>query len=257
MDLARSYLRYQVNIGFTEVLFSKPSHHAAVTEKDVCRGQGNVAESPVPRKPSRAESSTELDGGPESLEAIRELLGECTRCPLHEQRRTIVFGEGNPQAQLMFVGEGPGADEDRQARPFVGKAGQLLTRMIRAMHLDRADVYIASVVKCRPPNNREPHRQEIHTCLPFLEAQIAAVKPNVIVALGKVAATTLLDTQEPISRLRGRFHVRNGVHVMPTYHPSYLLRAEPDKRPKAETWADLQMVMSLLDSLPPARGDVR
>jgi uracil-DNA glycosylase len=221
-DLIRGCLQFQVDMGFAEILFSESS---VATEE------------------------------PASLDAVREQLGECTRCPLHEKRQTIVFGEGDAQARLMFVGEGPGADEDRQGRPFVGRAGQLLTKMIQAMQMDRSEVYIANVVKCRPPSNREPVREEILTCLPFLEAQIAVVKPEVIVALGKVAAATLLDTQEPISRLRGKFRDRRGVPVMPTYHPSFLLRSEPDKQPKAETWADLKSVMALLDSLQPARGD--
>jgi uracil-DNA glycosylase len=234
MELARGYLRYQVNMGFTEMLLPKPGPKAVA-----------VACPPV----------TEPEHG--SLEAVREHLGECTRCPLHQKRNTIVFGEGNPKARLMFVGEGPGADEDRQGRPFVGKAGQLLTKMIQAMQMDRSEVYIANVVKCRPPNNREPNQREIATCLPFLEAQIDAVKPHMIVALGKVSATSLLDTHEPISRLRGQFHFRNSLPVMPTYHPSYLLRAEPDKRPKAETWSDLKQVMARLDSQLSDSGDER
>ncbi len=189
------------------------------------------------------------------LEAIRAELGECTRCLLHEKRLNIVFGEGNPHARLMFVGEGPGADEDEQALPFVGRAGQLLTRMIRAMNLDRSDVYIANVVKCRPPGNRAPHRQEIDTCLPFLEAQIAAVKPTVIVALGKVATNALLGIDKPISHIRGRFHDRKGIPIMPTYHPSFLLREEPARTHKAEAWADLKEVMALLELRLPGSGD--
>jgi len=181
------------------------------------------------------------------LEAVRTELGECTRCPLHKTRTKIVFGEGNPHARLMFIGEGPGADEDRQGRPFVGRAGRLLTRMIQAMHMEREEVYIANVVKCRPPENRDPEPLEIRTCSPFLEGQIAAVAPEVIVTLGRVAACTLLEKKDSMSNLRGEFRYRNGMPVMPTYHPSFLLRTEPDKRYKAEAWADLQKVMTLLD----------
>jgi DNA polymerase len=154
----------------------------------------------------------------------------------------------------MFVGEGPGAAEDRQGRPFVGRAGQLLTRMINAMTLDRTEVYITNIVKCRPPNNRDPNRVEIDTCFPFLEAQIGAIGPEVIVALGRVAAANLLETSDPIGKLRGRFHDRKGIPVMPTYHPSFLLRNEGDRRWKAEAWADLRKVMGLLEIAVPGPG---
>lgn len=189
-----------------------------------------------------------------SLNAVRAELGDCTRCPLSATRRTIVFGEGNPTARVMFVGEGPGADEDREGRPFVGKAGRLLTRMINAMTLERSEVYIANVVKCRPPMNRDPEPREIATCFPFLEAQIAAVNPEVIVALGRIAATALLNTKDPIMKLRGTFHDRNGIPVMPTYHPSFLLRNEDDRKWKAEAWSDLKKVMSRLDAAVPDPG---
>jgi len=182
----------------------------------------------------------------ETLEEIREDLGECTRCALHRDRSNIVFGEGDPSARLMFVGEGPGADEDREGRPFVGRAGQLLTKMIQAMNLDRSEVYISNIVKSRPPGNRNPTALEIGTCFPFLERQIRAIQPEVIVALGKIAANTLLETGEPIGKLRGRFHQRHGIQVMPTYHPSFLLREDPSKRYKAEAWSDLKKVMGLL-----------
>ena len=182
----------------------------------------------------------------ETLEEIRADLGECTRCPLHHDRLNIVFGEGNPSARLMFVGEGPGADEDREGRPFVGRAGQLLTKMIQAMNLDRSEVYISNIVKSRPPGNRNPTALEISACFPFLERQIAAIQPEVIVALGKIAANTLLQTGEPIGKLRGKFHDRQGIPVMPTYHPSFLLREDSSKRYKAEAWADLKKVMGVL-----------
>lgn len=193
--------------------------------------------------------------GRPTLEGIRDDLGECTRCPLHETRMNIVFGEGDPHARLMFVGEGPGADEDRQGRPFVGKAGQLLTRMIRAMNIERSQVYIANVVKCRPPGNRDPQPSEIRTCKPFLDAQIEVIAPEVIVALGRVSACTLLGTVNSISNLRGKLHERRGLPIIPTYHPSFLLREESDKRFKAEAWADLKMAMGLLGLSARNNGD--
>lgn len=208
LEKARSYLQFQVNLGFREIM--------------------------IPREENL------------SLEAVRKELGECVRCPLHKGRCNIVFGEGNPSARLMFIGEGPGADEDKQGRPFVGRAGQLLTRMITAMGLDRSQVYIANIVKCRPPENRDPEAVEIQTCLPFLEAQVAAISPEVIVTLGRIAAHTLLDTRDSISKIRGRFCDYKGIPVMPTYHPSFLLRQERDRRFKAEAWSDLQKVMELL-----------
>jgi uracil-DNA glycosylase len=180
---------------------------------------------------------------PPALDAIRERMGDCTRCKLHSGRTNIVFGVGNPRAKLMFVGEGPGADEDEQGEPFVGRAGQLLTQIIKAMGYARQDVYIANVVKCRPPNNRNPEPDEVATCQPFLLEQIDAISPSVIVALGKFAAQTLLQTETPISRLRGRFHSLRGIDVMPTFHPSYLLRNPGAKR---EVWEDMKQVMRRL-----------
>lgn len=178
--------------------------------------------------------------GKEKLEDIRTDIGECRRCPLCEGRKTIVFGEGSPQARLMFIGEGPGADEDAQGRPFVGRAGQLLDRMITAMKLKREDVYIGNVVKCRPPGNRTPKPAESDACAPFLERQIEAIKPRVICALGTVAAHYLLQTDKPISVMRGRFHDRGGLMLMPTYHPAYLLR---NPEAKKMVWEDLQKIM--------------
>jgi DNA polymerase len=177
------------------------------------------------------------------LIAIRQELGDCTRCKLHSGRTNLVFGVGNPEATLMFVGEGPGADEDEQGEPFVGRAGQLLTQIIKAMGFAREDVYIANVVKCRPPNNRNPEPDEIAQCSPFLQAQIATIQPKVIVALGKFAAQTLLGVETPISRLRGQFHELGDTVVMPTFHPSYLLRTPAAKR---EVWEDMKMVMQRL-----------
>jgi DNA polymerase len=176
----------------------------------------------------------------DTLEDIRADLGDCQRCPLAEKRRNIVFGAGDPRAKLVFVGEGPGFEEDQQGLPFVGPAGQLLTRIIRAINLDRNQVYICNVIKCRPPGNRNPDSDEINTCFPFLERQIAAIQPKLIVALGTFAAQTLLGTSTPISRLRNRFHEYDGIKVLPTYHPAYLLR-NPDK--KRAVWEDMKMLM--------------
>ncbi|MFI5090254.1 MAG: uracil-DNA glycosylase family protein [Terriglobales bacterium] len=184
----------------------------------------------------------------EALRLIKEDLGECTRCVLARLgRKTIVFGEGDPDAELMFVGEGPGADEDEQGRPFVGRAGQLLNKMIEAMGLKREQVYIANVVKCRPPGNRTPEREEIETCSPFLLRQIAVIQPKAVVALGAVAARCLLGLNEPMARLRGRWFDFRGTRLAVTYHPAFLLR---DPRQKKETWKDLQMVMEYLGLKP-------
>jgi uracil-DNA glycosylase family 4 len=187
------------------------------------------------------------------LRTIREDLGDCTRCPLHKQgRKQIVFGVGNPHAELMFIGEAPGADEDQQGEPFVGRAGQLLNNMIKAMGIQREDVYIANIIKCRPPGNRTPEREECETCSPFLMRQIAAIKPKVIVALGAVAAKTLLAINAPMSDLRGRWFDFRGTKLAVTYHPAFLLR---DPRQKKETWKDLQMVMKDLGLAVPARAE--
>ncbi|MEJ2079038.1 MAG: uracil-DNA glycosylase [Acidobacteriota bacterium] len=178
-----------------------------------------------------------------SLADIREELGECTRCKLHSGRIQIVFGTGDPNADLMFVGEAPGADEDRQGEPFVGKAGQLLTKIIAAIGLSRDQVYIANILKCRPPNNRDPQPDEVASCEPFLFKQIDSIQPMMIVALGKYAAQTLLRSTVPISRLRGRFFSYHGVPLMPTFHPAYLLHNPGGKR---EVWEDMQKVRDTL-----------
>jgi uracil-DNA glycosylase len=197
-----------------------------------------------------------------ALRLIREDLGDCTRCKLHQQgRKQIVFGVGDPRAELMFVGEGPGADEDAQGEPFVGRAGQLLNNMIKAMGLRREDVYIANIVKCRPPGNRQPERDECETCSPFLMRQISTVKPKAIVALGATAAKNLLAMNAPMSELRGRWYdfkpagsdpAWEGSRLAVTYHPAFLLR---DPRQKGEAWKDLQMVMKYLGIVPPKKAD--
>jgi uracil-DNA glycosylase len=180
----------------------------------------------------------------EALAAIRADIGDCTRCKLHTLgRRQVVFGVGNPNADLMFVGEAPGADEDVQGEPFVGRAGQLLTKIIEAIGLARSDVYIANVIKCRPPQNRNPEQDEVDTCEPFLFRQVDVIQPKVIVALGTFAARALLRTLDPISRLRGRIFEYRGAKLIPTFHPAYLLRNPSSKR---EVWEDMKLVRSLL-----------
>lgn len=180
-----------------------------------------------------------LLSGTLSLGEIRQALGECTRCKLHPHRTQIVFGVGDPQADLVFVGEAPGADEDAQGEPFVGRAGQLLTRMIEAIGLRREQVYICNVLKCRPPNNRTPEADEVASCEPFLIAQLKAIKPKLICALGGVAVSSLLKTKTPLSRLRGGFHDYQGIPLLVTYHPAYLLRNPNEKK---SAWQDLQLL---------------
>jgi DNA polymerase len=179
----------------------------------------------------------------QTLEEIRTELGDCKRCKLHRTRKTVVFGEGNPNAKLMFIGEGPGFDEDVQGRPFVGRAGQLLTKIIESIKLRRADVYIANIIKCRPPQNRNPQPDEIQSCNSFLLKQIDAIRPKIICALGAFAAQTLLQTELKISALRGKFHDLKGIKVMPTYHPAYLLRNPESKK---EVWEDMKQIAEAL-----------
>jgi uracil-DNA glycosylase family 4 len=188
---------------------------------------------------------------PTALRLIREDIGDCTRCRLHTGRTNLVFGVGNVDAEIMFVGEGPGADEDAQGEPFVGRAGQLLNNMISAMGLRREDVYIANVVKCRPPSNRTPERDECDTCIPFLMRQIEVIKPKVIVALGAVAAKNLLALNDSMANLRGRWYDFKGARLLVTYHPAFLLR---DPRQKKQAWKDLQMVMKYLDLKPKTKS---
>jgi uracil-DNA glycosylase family 4 len=184
-----------------------------------------------PGEPSQSEVLT--------LEEVKKELGDCKRCKLHRTRRTIVFGEGNKKAKLMIIGEGPGYDEDVQGMPFVGKAGQLLTKILQSISLQREEVYITNIVKCRPPQNRNPEPDEIQSCTPFLMKQIDVIRPKIICALGTFSAQTLLKTNTKITALRGRFYEMAGIKVLPTYHPAYLLR-NPDK--KREVWEDMKQI---------------
>jgi DNA polymerase len=211
-------------------------------------GAGRVLSDPPPsvgRVLSDPPHEVRLFSSPAAaLKAIREEIGDCTRCKLHTLgRKQIVFGVGNPSADLMFVGEAPGADEDLQGEPFVGRAGQLLTKIIEAIGMKREDVYIANVIKCRPPGNRNPEPDEVEQCEQFMFRQVDTIKPKVIVALGKFAAQALLRTNDPITRLRGREYKYRGAVLMPTYHPAYLLRTPSAKR---EVWEDMKRVREIL-----------
>ena len=206
---------------------------------------------PAPLPPvAEAGSFVAPESPPEALRAIQYEIGDCHRCALSAGRNKIVFGDGDPNARLMFVGEGPGADEDAQGLPFVGRAGQLLNNMIAAIGLSREQVYIANIVKCRPPQNRVPEPDEANTCSPFLMQQISVIRPDVIVALGATAATYLLGAKSALSGLRGRVHACRGTKLIVTYHPAYLLR---DPRQKKEAWQDLKLAMSELGLSPPGR----
>ena len=204
--------------------------------------------SPVPPQNHSNEKSV-VDPAPEpggnSLSDLARTAEGCTLCRLSEGRKTVVFGEGDSQARLMFIGEGPGAEEDRSGRPFVGQAGQLLDAMIFAIGLDRTEVYITNIVKCRPPGNRDPEDDEVAACSPYLDRQIELIQPKVLVALGKPASHRLTGTTKPISALRGRWATYCGIPLMPVFHPAYMLRTPSKKR---ETWEDLKMIMQKLES---------
>jgi len=210
-------------------------HPAPVSDSVVVRRNSSLFESPLNQQPSG-----------ESLESIRTDLGDCRRCKLCSGRTNIVFGAGTSQAKLVFVGEGPGADEDAQGLPFVGAAGQLLTRIIEAIQLTRDQVYICNIVKCRPPSNRTPEEDEIAACSPFMFRQIESIRPRVICCLGAVAAQTVLGTKTAVGKLRGRFHDYRGIQVMPTWHPAYLLRNPNAKR---DVWDDVKKIRALLEEV--------
>jgi len=242
-----------VNFGAAEEVVSTPLHTPVFEETALPKTTPKPAPAKIasgaahpplvvpPAVPSLFETTEKVND--DTLLKIREDLGECTRCKLHKGRNKIVFGDGNPRAELVFVGEGPGADEDAQGLPFVGRAGKLLTQMIEAMGLQRKDVYICNVVKCRPPENRAPEKDEVQTCSPFLLRQLDAIAPKVIVCLGSVAAQTLLETNRGISHFRGEWLEFRGRKLMATYHPAYLLR---NPSAKGEVWKDLQKVMAVL-----------
>jgi uracil-DNA glycosylase len=254
-------LRFYRELGLTD-FYRRPvagpelAHTENVAQNEQQQVESNPEEntSIPPRKsistPPPVSAVIEQDR-PSTLRLIREDIGDCMRCALHRGRNKLVFGDGDPDARLMFVGEGPGADEDAQGLPFVGRAGQLLNNMIGAMGLAREQVYIANVVKCRPPQNRAPEPDEANTCSPFLFRQIDAIGPEVIVALGATAATYLLGQRQPLAGLRGRVHSFRGTKLIVTYHPAFLLR---DPRQKKEAWADLQIAMRELGLQLPAKS---
>lgn len=233
LEDVRSLLEYARTLGMTEVTTEDTKKKARGTRREVQDGDVQNAGPAM----SASDKAVALD----QLRAAE--IGDCTRCQLCQGRKNIVFGVGNPDAKLMFIGEGPGADEDEQGIPFVGRAGQLLTRIIEAMGLKRNDVYIANIVKCRPPGNRNPLPDEVASCIPFLIRQVEIIRPEFIVCLGSVAVQNLLGTDEKISRLRGRFTAWQKIPVMPTYHPAFLLRNPNMKKP---VWEDMQQVMQRL-----------
>ena len=236
-DQLKEHLRFASELGVVGV--SRDPEWRKRGEEARVEDVGQVGETR-----SQAEGVVLFKSQADALVAIRNDIGDCTRCKLHTLgRRQVVFGVGNPQADLMFVGEAPGADEDIQGEPFVGRAGQLLTKIIEAIGLSRSDVYIANVIKCRPPQNRNPEQDEVETCEPFLFRQIDVIEPKVIVALGTFAARGLLRTLDPISRLRGRVFEYRGAKLIPTFHPAYLLRNPAAKR---DVWEDMKLVRSLL-----------
>lgn len=233
----KTLLEYAKSLGMKEVSIPKGAKRAAksgkTTASKTAKTQGQAA--PV-------------DGLADAmkLEDVRKVIGNCTRCKLCSGRKNIVFGTGNPNADLMFIGEAPGRDEDIKGEPFVGRAGQLLTKIIEAMNFKREDVYIANIAKCRPPENRNPEPDEVAACIPFLIRQAEIIKPKVIVCLGSVATQNLLGTEEKITTMRGKFTSWQGIPVMPTYHPAFLLRNPNMKRP---VWEDMQIVMKKLEEL--------
>jgi uracil-DNA glycosylase len=245
---AREHLRYYSELGLTHIgetpTINPPPQFAPTPTITMPTKQENAAE--LSLFGETISPTADIQYANETLEDIRRDLGDCHRCKLWSTRTNIVFGEGAPKAELMFVGEGPGADEDATGRPFVGRAGQLLTKMIGAIDLKREDVYIANVVKSRPPGNRAPESDEVKACIPFLFRQIAAIRPKIIVALGNPAMQALLDTKIGITKMRGQFQDYPripGIKVLPTFHPAYLLRS-PDK--KREAWEDLKKVRAFL-----------
>jgi len=246
----RTHLEYQKALGVTVVeSLAVPASAGAPAPVSQLVVKPVKAAEPTVQEPVKKESTVAPSPPASSLTltAVREELGECTRCKLSKGRNAIVFGEGNPEARLVFIGEGPGQEEDQQGRPFVGAAGQLLTDIIvKGMQLKREDVYICNIVKCRPPGNRNPEPDEIEACEPFLIKQLQAIRPQVIVALGNVAVKTLLKTKAGITSLRGTWQTYQGIPLMPTFHPAYLLRTPGDKK---LVWEDIKKVMAELGKI--------
>ncbi|HDH11484.1 MAG TPA: uracil-DNA glycosylase [Nitrospirae bacterium] len=235
----RKVIEFYGELGFEYLPLKREDIYGLISEKTAITGRDSVCSN----QNRAGDEDNYISDKEDALKNLRKEIGDCHRCKLSENRKNIVFGEGNPDAELMFIGEGPGRDEDIQARPFVGNAGKLLAKMILKMGFKQEDVYIANIVKCRPPFNREPGEDEITTCLPYVEKQIEIINPKVIVSLGKIAAQSLLRSKVPISKLRGSFHDFQNIPVMPTFHPAYLLR---NPKEKWLTWDDMQKVLEKL-----------
>jgi uracil-DNA glycosylase len=251
----RAHLEYQRALGVKSIEappfdVQKPIVQPAALSLPKEKSAAAPSASPVVKETAKTLASVEA-GQPVTLESIREEIGDCTRCKLHKGRNSIVYGEGDPKAAIVFVGEGPGFDEDQQGRPFVGAAGQLLTDIIeKGMKIKRVEVYICNIVKCRPPNNRNPEPDEVEACIGFVRKQITAINPRVIVTLGNVPTQNLLNTKQGITRIRGTWQEYHGIPVMPTFHPSYLLRSPGEKK---KVWEDIQLVMKNLGMTIPVK----
>lgn len=231
LESLKKFIECDINLGLEELLVPKEERgHKEIEEKNEVHG-------------SKDKGSNNI-GDYMNLEDLKKDVLKCNMCGLHSSRKNLVFGEGNPKAQLMFIGEAPGRDEDVQGKPFVGRAGKLLTKIIEAMGLKREDVYIANILKCRPPNNRNPKPDEINACINHLKSQIRIIQPKVICALGTFSAQRLLEEETPISKLRGRFYLYEGIKFMPTYHPAYLLRNSSQKK---IVWQDMKLIMKELN----------
>jgi DNA polymerase len=247
----RAHLEYQRALGVRTI--EVPTAAAGPSEVPLAAPMRETPARPVQeRTPAAPPVAAEPPAAcPASLDAIREEIGDCTRCKLFKGRNSIVFGEGDPKSSILFVGEGPGSEEDQQGRPFVGAAGQLLTDIIeKGMKLKRAEVYICNIVKCRPPGNRNPEPDEVLACIGFVKQQISVIKPKVIVTLGNVPTQNLLNTKQGITRMRGVWQEYEGIPVMPTFHPSYLLRSPGEK---GKVWEDIKLVMKKLGMVIPEK----
>jgi len=236
-----NYLKFQKTLGMKEIIDLSKETTASLQNKKIKDNENNL---PFLFLSKENEKELPNQGTKETLmKNLRDEIGDCKRCKLHTGRTNLVFGTGNVNSELVFVGEAPGADEDIQGEPFVGRAGELLTKIIKAMGYDRKEIYIANIIKCRPPNNRNPEPDEIKTCEPFLRKQLSIISPKIICTLGTFATQTLLKTQERISLLRGKFYLYQGIKVMPTFHPAFLLRNPQEKR---TVWEDVKLVMKEL-----------
>ena len=251
----RAHLEYQRALGVRSIELGSPVQPPSVKPAAVLPPKKQIAAAPAapPVVKETAKTAVTVQTGlPATLEGIREEIGDCTRCKLHKGRTNIVFGEGDPKAAIIFVGEGPGFEEDQQGRPFVGAAGQLLTDIIeKGMNIKRAEVYICNIVKCRPPNNRNPEPDEVESCIGFVKQQIRAIHPTVIVTLGNVPTQNLLNTKQGITKMRGVWQEYEGIPVMPTFHPSYLLRSPGEKK---WAWVDIKNVLKKLGMQVPTKG---